>query len=32
MHTIVPVQGENDTRDNENNNTKKTETKAHACT
>ena len=28
-HTIVPVQGENDTRDNENNKTKKSETNAH---
>ena len=28
-HTIVPVQGENDTRDNENNNIKKNETNAH---
>ena len=28
-HTIVPVQGENDTRDNENNKTKKSEKNAH---
>ena len=28
-HTIVPVQGENDTRDNENNKMKKNGTNAH---